>query len=182
MRLSQLTALLGLLTLPACSTLTTGSDHTMTVATEPPGAACELVRQGVVIGAVNPTPGSVRITKSQHDITVNCTRAGHEVGTQVVKADFQAMTLGNVLVGGVIGIGVDLASGAAASLPSAVQVRLPPSQAARAAEVTRINNDANERILAVRRKCPARQRASCDDQVQQIEVERDAAVAALPNT
>jgi hypothetical protein len=86
-----------------------------------------LRREGANIGAVNPTPGSARVSKSRHDITVSCERADYEGSSSTVAAGFQAMTLGNVLIGGVIGIAADLASGAAITYPDSVKVVLWPS-------------------------------------------------------
>ena len=118
--------MLALVTLSACATVTSGTDHTLLVESDPAGATCALQRDGANIGAVNPTPGSVRISKSRHDITVNCERADHEATSSTVTAGFQAMTLGNVLIGGVIGLAADLASGAAITYPESVKVVLWP--------------------------------------------------------
>ncbi len=93
--------LLAIATLSGCATVTSGTDHTLLVETDPAGATCILQRQGANIGAVNPTPGSVRISKSRNDILVNCEKADHEATSRTVTAGFQAMTLGNVLIGGV---------------------------------------------------------------------------------
>jgi hypothetical protein len=118
--------LLAMATLSGCATVTSGTDHTLLVETDPAGATCILQRQGANIGAVNPTPGSVRISKSRNDILVNCEKADHEATSRTVTAGFQAMTLGNVLIGGVIGLAADLASGAAITYPDSVKVALWP--------------------------------------------------------
>jgi hypothetical protein len=112
--------------LPACATITTGSNHTLSVMTEPAGAACNVVRDGKTVGVVNPTPGSVQLSKSIKDISVNCTRPGYGVGVSTAAGDLQPMTLGNILLGGVIGVAVDAASGALASYPDSIMVKLPP--------------------------------------------------------
>ena len=118
--------LLAMASLSACATVTSGTDHTLLVETDPAGATCGLQRNGASIGAVNPTPGAVRISKSRHDIRVNCEKADHEATSRTVTAGFQAMTLGNVLIGGVIGLAADLASGAAITYPDSVKVVLWP--------------------------------------------------------
>lgn len=118
--------LLAMASLSACATVTSGTDHTLLVESDPAGATCGLQRNGAGIGAVNPTPGAVRISKSRHDIMVNCEKADHEATSRTVTAGFQAMTLGNVLIGGVIGLAADLASGAAITYPDSVKVVLWP--------------------------------------------------------
>ena len=118
--------ILALTGLSACATVTSGTDHTLLVESDPAGASCKLQRDGANIGAVNPTPGSARISKSRHDIIVTCDKADHESASRTVTADFQAMTLGNVLIGGVVGIAADLASGAAITYPESVKIVLWP--------------------------------------------------------
>ncbi len=110
----------------ACATITTGSNHSLSVMTDPPGAACNVIREGKTVGVVNPTPGSVQISKSIQDLTLNCTRPGYGTGVSTVGGDLQAMSLGNILLGGVIGVAVDAASGALGRYPDSVQVKLPP--------------------------------------------------------
>lgn len=118
--------ILALTGLSACATVTSGTDHTLLVESDPAGATCNLQRDGAIIGAVNPTPGSARISKSRHDIIVTCDKAEHEATSRTVTAGFQAMTLGNVLIGGVVGVAADLASGAAITYPESVKVVLWP--------------------------------------------------------
>ena len=62
--------------LGGCATLTTSSSQTVTLTTEPPGAACTFRREGEVIGIVNPTPGSLSVKKGHADIDVTCVKEG----------------------------------------------------------------------------------------------------------
>ena len=132
--LRRILPLLALLLAPACSTITTGTTQAVTVTTDPPGATCQLQRDGQTIGVVNPTPGSLTIGKSTKDLVVNCTRVGHLAGSNTLRADFQPATLGNLLIGGVVGIVVDAASGAMGTYPPSVAVVLPPAVAVGANE------------------------------------------------
>lgn len=119
--------MLALVTLSACATVTTGTNHTILVESEPTGATCKLQRNDSNIGAVNPTPGTVRISKSRHDVLVTCEKADHQATIRLVTASFQAMTAGNVLIGGVVGLATDLASGAAVIYPDSIKVVLWPT-------------------------------------------------------
>ena len=47
--------LLGVL-VQGCATVTSGTTHSMAVMTDPPGAMCQVKRDGQVIAVVNPTP------------------------------------------------------------------------------------------------------------------------------
>lgn len=119
-------AALGLLLLPACSTLTTGTTQSVTVISDPSGAACNVTRDGQLIGVVNPTPGSLTVSKSTKDMMINCIRQGNAPGQNIIRSEFQAATVGNLLLGGVIGLAVDAASGAMGNYPPSIAVLLPP--------------------------------------------------------
>lgn len=116
------------LLLGGCATLTTSSSQTVTVMTDPAGAACTFKREGQVVGIVNPTPGSLMVSKSHTAIDVACVKEGYVDATGTVGSKFQAMTLGNILFGGIIGIVVDAASGATAEYEPQITVLLTPSE------------------------------------------------------
>lgn len=166
-----LLALIGL-NLPACATITTGTTHNLTVVTEPPGAVCELRRSNEVIGVVNPTPGSVRISKSSRVMTVHCTRDGQPEVVTVVQPGFQAMTVANIAIGGLIGLAIDAASGAAGTYPNSVTIAMaaPAGAGASSEEVRQID----ARIEALRSICAPAEQARCDEQIRDLEAERQA--------
>src|SRR4051812_30782234 len=89
--------------LPGCATITTGTNQSLSVVTDPPGATCRLQRGGELIGVVSPTPGSVHIDKSVRAISVECSRAGYQNTASRVPPNFQPMFVGNILIGGIIG-------------------------------------------------------------------------------
>jgi hypothetical protein len=168
--------MLALATLSACATVTSGTDHTLLVESDPAGAACVLRRDGANIGAVNPTPSAIRISKSRHDITVNCEKAEHEPTSRTVTAGFQAMTLGNVLIGGVVGLAADLASGAAITYPESVKVvlwpRSFPSAAARdaffEARIADTRADSEKRIERAQGACGGSTDQNCLQRLREL--------------
>jgi hypothetical protein len=99
------------------ATIVKGTTQPVTINTEPTGAACNVVRDGGTIGVVDPTPGTVQIAKIHRPLYVNCKKSGYEEISQQVHSQFQAMTLGNILIGGIIGFGVDAISGAMYEYP-----------------------------------------------------------------
>ncbi|MEQ9244480.1 MAG: hypothetical protein RLO21_00680 [Nitratireductor sp.] len=112
----------------ACSTIVEGTDQTVTVATDPSGAACELTRGGETVGVVNPTPGSILVDKSSDNISVICSKDGYQDASGTLTSEFEGMTFGNILFGGIIGVAVDASSGAMNEYPSSVTVRLIPEE------------------------------------------------------
>lgn len=132
--LRALLAVGALLTLANCATVTTGSSQDINVSTEPPGARCELSREGGLVGVANPTPATVKVDKSTKAITVTCRREGFDDEVAVLTSDFQAMTLGNVLLGGLIGVAIDAGSGAMNRYPDSTTILMVPTRFSSAAD------------------------------------------------
>lgn len=109
-----------------CATITKGNSQAFTVDTRPPGAVCTLSRDGDTLAVVNPTPGTINISKDKDVIRVSCIKEGYKTNLGDVGSEFQAMTLGNVLFGGLIGVAVDAGSGAMNQYPPTVTLTLIP--------------------------------------------------------
>ena len=62
--------------------------------------------------------------KDSAPITVICTKSGFYPNSGVLKANFQPMAFGNILLGGLVGIIVDAASGANAIYDATLSVAL----------------------------------------------------------
>ncbi len=62
------------LALGGCATLVMGGGQKVSVITDPPGAACQFNQNGVSVGFVAATPGSIRLDKSKDNILVTCTK------------------------------------------------------------------------------------------------------------
>jgi hypothetical protein len=95
-----------------CATIVTGGgpDQKVRISSEPTGARVTV--DGTVRGQ---TPLSVELTrKDDHQVKVEM--AGYAAHEQTIKSGFNPMVFGNILFGGLIGVGVDLISGASTSL------------------------------------------------------------------
>jgi len=88
------------------------------------------------------SPGSVTVNRSFEDLLVNCEKENQEPGLAAVKSSTKAMAFGNIIFGGVIGAGVDVATGAAYDYPTMITVLMgekisidtPPADKAKEAE------------------------------------------------
>ncbi|MDB5373168.1 MAG: hypothetical protein JWP04_1810 [Belnapia sp.] len=173
--------------MPGCATITTGSTQGISVISEPATASCALQREGAIVGVVNPTPGTVQVSKSVRDISVRCTKPGYSAGVTPLPSQFQAATLGNILLGGVIGIVVDAASGAMGRYPETVMVNLPAEafgteqgrDAAFLDQVAGVRRNFQERLGLVRGQCGTDNKLQCDARVSDLETERDAELTRL---
>jgi hypothetical protein len=68
------------------------------------------------------TPGSVTVRRSYSDMNVRCEKDPLPPGQLIVKSGTKAMAFGNAIFGGLIGAGVDVATGAAYDYPSLITV------------------------------------------------------------
>ena len=118
--------------LTGCATILAGKTQTVSIDSNPSGARCELRREGRVIGSVEKTPGAVTITKTKHDIDVICTKEGFGESKAFAESGTEGATFGNIILGGLVGWGVDSAVGADNKYPEMVAVNLaaPPSSSA----------------------------------------------------
>lgn len=121
-------ALIALLFLPACATITQGSTDTVTVDTRPPGAVCTITQNGQTVAVINPTPGSMVVPKSKNDLAVDCEKDGFNRSAGLLASEFEAMTFGNIIFGGVVGVAVDAASGALNEYPPIITLTLQPEE------------------------------------------------------
>jgi uncharacterized protein YceK len=115
--------------LSGCASIVTGSSQKVTVNTPPTtGADCTLTSSE---GTWNvSSPGTVSISKTKHDVNVHCTKAGYQDADAAVPSGFQAWTLGNLILGGIPGLVIDLATGATNEYPSEITVPMTQKTAA----------------------------------------------------
>jgi hypothetical protein len=166
------------LVLPGCATIVKGTSQPLTISTDPPGAKCVLNRDGMQIGVVDPTPGTVEIGKVHRPIAVDCKKVGYEDANDRVQSRFQTVALGNILLGGIIGFGVDAMSGAMYEYPSGVTVALVPVAFVSAAERDTffdrqrdaVGKDAEDFKVRLRAEC----KEACEAQLKAVD---DAAAA-----
>ena len=119
-------ALCGVILLTGCSTIVKGTQQQVSVAT--PGvqdAMCTLSSPAVGTRTVQ-TPGTVVLPKSKHDVAVSCVKQCYTTGVGVLASETEIMTAGNVLFGGVIGLGIDAASGAMNKYQPGVEIAMSP--------------------------------------------------------
>jgi len=117
--------------LTGCASIVSGTSQVVSVETmhtggNVAGATCKLENDKGVYYVT--TPGTVTVHRAYGDMNVKCEKAGFEPGLATVKSSTKAMMAGNILFGGVIGAGVDAASGAAYDYPALFQVLMGQQQ------------------------------------------------------
>jgi hypothetical protein len=127
LKLAAMVAMVGLV--PACATITRGTTQAFVVESSPPGASVKATN-GFTCPA---TPCKFNMPRKD-SFTVTVSKDGYETQTAEVLSNMSgggtAGMLGNVLVGGFIGIGVDATSGALNDLaPNPLVMILKPLSA-----------------------------------------------------
>jgi len=118
------------LTLTACATITRGTTQVVAVDTPGvPGATCTIQTQSGP--QLVTTPGAVTLNKGSNALPIQCTKECYVTGSSIIPAGTETMAAGNVILGGVIGLGVDAASGAMNKYPDFVTVAMTPDPACR---------------------------------------------------
>ena len=152
-----------------CATITKGTQQTVTIATDPSGASCEMTRDAKPLAVVNPTPGSIPIEKARGSIAILCKKATFKDASGVLASEFQAMTFGNIILGGLIGIAVDAASGAMHEYPAMVTITLEPEIFATAADrdafFDKLKAELTREVAQVRERTAKLCRDTCDNQM-----------------
>ncbi len=97
------------------------------------------------------TPGVTRVQKSKEDIAIRCSKPGWQDASAVIASNFEGWTLGNVLIGGLVGITIDAASGASNRYPHAFSVAMAPLagtvvDTSASAQTGLLPSDANPRV------------------------------------
>lgn len=111
-----------------CATIVKGDRQEIQITTDPPGAQCEVKRNGDTLAYVDATPASVSVTRNAAGIDVRCKKAGHQSSEEHLTSQFNNVTFGNILLGGLIGVVVDAGSGANYDYATNVYLKLAPTE------------------------------------------------------
>jgi len=129
--LRKLLVLIFALATSACASLTTDSTQAVSVNSEPPGANCRVTGSNGFVTSLT-TPGTVTATKGNGDLSIACTK-GSLAGSGTLEEGVAGMVFGNILFGGIIGVGIDAATGKMWKYPAGITVGLTDSGAPPAA-------------------------------------------------
>ena len=92
------------------------------------GAKCELKDTKGGQWYISDTPGTVSVRKGDGPMSVTCTKEGHKTATLTVDEAVAGATLGNIILGGGIGIFIDAMSGAGQQYPDKIIVWMEPEE------------------------------------------------------
>lgn len=172
----------GFVSLVGCASIVEGTDQTIAIKTDPPEAECSLTQEGKLVGKIDKTPGTVSLDKSKEDLVVECSKEGHFKEVSNVTSSFEGMTFGNIIFGGIIGVGVDAASGAMHHYPEEVTVLLTPTSFDTEEDRDKFFSDRRDFLISetersttkIRKECSPELKDDCEDEVEELEEALDA--------
>ena len=111
--------------LTGCASVTKGTSQSLSVRTTPTNhAECRLTNAK---GSwYVKTPGSVSVHRAYGDLDVECMKKGYADASKKVQSKATAHVAGNIVAGGVIGVGVDAMTGAIYDYPNEIVVTMKP--------------------------------------------------------
>lgn len=114
--------------LGGCASIMRGSSQSVGITTPPvTGATCNLTSKEGTWQVVS--PGAVTVERSKDDIQILCNKDGYQEAVAMIPSNFEGWTVGNLVFGGIIGVGVDAATGAMNQYPKSFQVPMQPLSA-----------------------------------------------------
>jgi phosphoketolase len=114
--------------LSGCASIVEGTTQSIAL-TSPPtdGAKCVMTSSEGTYYVT--TPGNATVHKTKNDLDVVCRKDGFKDAHTTIPSHFNGATAGNILAGGVIGIGIDAATGANYNYPTEFAVTMVPTDA-----------------------------------------------------
>jgi len=109
-----------------CATIVSGQSQTVAISTAPSNHAVCTLSNPRGTWRVN-TPGRVKVKRSKEDMDVSCKAPGFADATGTISSDFQMWTLGNIILGGIVGLVVDWSTGATNDYEHRIQIPMDPA-------------------------------------------------------
>ena len=119
--------IIAIASLSGCATIVGGTSQDIAVATQNNGTAVDrahcLLSNDRGHWEIN-TPGTTSVHRSYGNLTIKCQKNGLPDGMVTVNSTTKGAVAGNILLGGGLGAGVDVANGAAFEYPSSISVEM----------------------------------------------------------
>lgn len=111
MRLTILSLVIAL-AVTGCASIVKGTSQDVVINTPgAEGAQCTLTSKRIGTQTVT-TPATLNLKRSKHDIAISCSKPCYMTTTASMHSGVEGWTIGNILLGGIIGLGIDAWTGA----------------------------------------------------------------------
>ena len=116
-----LAAMVFIVSCSGCATIVHGTNTTVYIHSKPPGAEAH------VAGATIITPGTISLKNNQSYI-VTFKKEGYKDAELSIQKEISGWVWGNIVLGGLIGLGIDIMTGGAYKLnPTYLEAELEPA-------------------------------------------------------
>lgn len=113
----------------SCATIVKDDSQPVAFSSDPQDAIVRLNNMPVAR-----TPSTVMVKRQNKAVMVSFEKEGYKTETFILEKSVASMTAGNIIFGGIIGIGVDAATGKGTNYIDSVHVILTPNTAEEPAE------------------------------------------------
>jgi len=110
--LSRIGLILLLGGMSGCAAIVEGRYQTIKVHSEPSEAECVISREGLTLGTIPKTPGSIIVTKDFKDLDIACRKPGYQDSLHVNKSDVSGAAILTALLIGPAALQIDVDAGA----------------------------------------------------------------------
>ena len=110
-----------------CASILGGTSQTIAIDSNPPGAQCQMLREGAAITSFV-TPSSVVVDKTEHDIQIRCSKPGYQLATKVLTADPGDGAWDDTILDDLLGWAIDSPSGTGNRYAGQLTVTMVPSE------------------------------------------------------
>jgi hypothetical protein len=114
--------------LTSCASVVSGTHQTVSILTPPVQGAHCVLENNKGKWYVSKTPASVVVHRSYKDLLVSCDKPGYEKSVSSIKSKTKGEVLGNIILGGGIGAGIDTYNGSAYEYPLEIKIPLKVSK------------------------------------------------------
>lgn len=115
-------AIIPLSLLTGCASIVNGTHQNVLVDTPPTSGASCLLSNNKGQWHIESTPGYVSVHRAYEPLAVSCHKKGYRPANRSFQSATKGMAFGNIVAGGLIGGGVDMADGAAYNYPDTLTV------------------------------------------------------------
>ena len=149
--MKKLISLAMIAVLTGCASIISDSDYTVTINSAPEQAQFEIFNEDGLKIANGVTPNTLTLSASAgffnaETYTIKMTKTGYQPKTYTMKAGFDGWYVGNILLGGLVGmLIVDPATGAMWTLPKRVDVSLDQQLAI--VDINDITDEQREQLI-----------------------------------
>ncbi len=114
-----------LLLLSGCASIISDNETTTYISTDPEHAECRIEGEEFKRSVI--TPASMLLHAKHAPLTVQCSASGHHDETASLETKNDGWTLGNAVLGGIIGAAIDRATMAGQKYPESLHLDLQPT-------------------------------------------------------